>query len=53
MASGWIQRWELTLALCEHAIKFKKGSSNANADALSCLPVLTPDVDVVNHQLLL
>ena len=46
MASGHIQRWALTLASYEYAIKFKKGPSNANADVLSWLPVPTPDVNV-------
>ena len=46
MASGRIQRWALTLASYEYTIKFKKGPSNSNADALSHLPVPTPDVKV-------
>ena len=46
MAFGRIQRWALTLASYEYTIKFKKGPSNTNADALSHLPVPTPDVAV-------
>ena len=46
MASSRIQRWALTLALFEYTIKFKKGPSNTNADALSRLPEPMPDVAV-------
>ena len=46
MASGRIQCWALALASYEYIIKFKKGPTNTNADALSRLPVLAPDTEV-------
>jgi len=35
MASGYMQRWALTLGAYDYTIQFKKGKNNANADALS------------------
>ena len=39
MASARLQRWALTLGAYSYSIKFKKGSLQANADALSRLPL--------------
>ena len=39
MASARVQRWALTLAAYERSIKYRAGKCNANADALSRLPV--------------
>ena len=39
MASARIQRWALTLAAYDYKIVYKPGSSNANADMLSRLPL--------------
>ena len=39
MASGRIQRWALTLGGYDYTIQYKEGKSNANADALSRLPL--------------
>ena len=39
MASARIQRWALTLAAYQYTIKYKKGQCNANADALSRMPL--------------
>ena len=39
MASGRVQRWALTLAASEYSIVHKAGTANANADALSRLPL--------------
>ena len=39
MASGRLQRWALTLSGYSYSIKFKKGSLQGNADALSRLPL--------------
>ena len=39
MASGRIQRWALTLSAYSYTITYKKGEENANADALSRLPL--------------
>jgi len=39
MASARVQRWALTLAAYEYTIKYRAGKCNANADALSRLPV--------------
>ena len=39
MASACTQRWALTLAAYEYTIKHRPGKCNANADALSRLPV--------------
>ena len=43
MASGRIQRWAITLGAYDYSIRYKKGVSNANADALSRLPLQLPD----------
>ena len=46
MASAHLQRWALTLSGYSYSIKYKKGSLQGNADALSRLPL--PDCsDVV------
>ena len=37
--TGHLQRWALTLTSYSYSIKFKKGSLNSNADALSRLPI--------------
>ena len=39
MASARIQRWALTLSAYSYTISYKPGSSNANADVLSRLPL--------------
>ena len=39
MASGRIQRWALLLSAYDYTIHYKQGKTNANADALSRLPV--------------
>ena len=39
MASGRIQRWAITLGAYDYVIRYKQGSTNANADALSRLPL--------------
>ena len=39
MTSGRIQRSALTLGVYDYSIKFKQGKANANADALSRLPL--------------
>ena len=39
IASARIQRWALTLSMYEYTIKFKSGTTNGNADALSRLPL--------------
>ena len=43
MAAERIKRWALMLAAYEYTIQYRKGTENANADALSRLP-LTEDV---------
>ena len=43
MASGRIQRWPLTLGAYDYSIRYKQGTANANADALSRLPLPTAD----------
>ena len=43
MASGRIQRWALTLGAYDYHIRFRQGKANANADALSRLPLQLPD----------
>ena len=43
MASGRIQRWAITLGAHDYSIRYKKGVANANADALSRLPLQLPD----------
>ena len=45
MASGRIQRWVLTLGAYDYTIRYKPGTSNANADALSRLPLQSPDAE--------
>ena len=45
MASGRIQRWALTLGAYDYTIRYKPGTSNANADALSRLPLQSPDTE--------
>ena len=45
MASGRIQRWALTLGGYDYSIQYKEGKSMANADALSRLPLETPQVE--------
>ena len=39
MASGRIQRWALLLSAYDYTIHYKQGKTNANADALSRLPL--------------
>ena len=39
MAAARIQRWELTLSAYSYKIAYKPGSDQANADALSRLPL--------------
>ena len=39
MASGRIQRWALLLSAYDYSIQYKQGKTNANADALSRLPL--------------
>ena len=41
MASGRIQRWALMLGAYQYTIRYRRGSANANADALSRLPLPT------------
>lgn len=43
MVSARLQRWALLMSAYEYEIKFKSGSENLNADALSRLPL--PDMD--------
>ena len=45
MASGRIQRWALTLGAYSYTIQFKQGKDNSNADALSRLPIPSPQKD--------
>ena len=42
IASARIQKWALTLSMYEYTIRFKSGTTNTNADALSRLPL--PDI---------
>ena len=46
MASGRIQRWALTLGAYDYRIRYRQGKSNANADALSRLPLPMADREV-------
>ena len=39
IAAARIQRWALILSAYNYAIRFKEGTPNANADALSRLPL--------------
>ena len=48
MASGRIQRWALTLGAYSYTIQFKQGKDNSNTDALSRLPVPSPQKDTPN-----
>ncbi|XP_037499139.1 uncharacterized protein K02A2.6-like [Rhipicephalus sanguineus] len=43
MASARIQRWALFLSQYRYHIEYRAGKQNANADALSRLPVPTPE----------
>ena len=43
MASGRIQRWAITLGAYDYVIRYKQGSTNANADALNRLPLPTTE----------
>ena len=45
-ASGRIQRWALVLAAYEYKMSFCPTASHSNADALSQLPLQTPDEPV-------
>ena len=45
MLSPRVQRWALTLAAYNYELKYKKGQTHQNADALSRLPVGTAPVD--------
>ena len=47
MASGRIQRWALTLGAYDYAIQHREGKAHANADALSRLPLPTPEAPVL------
>ena len=44
MASGRIQRWALLLAAYDYRIHYRQGKANANADALSRLPLPSQNV---------
>ena len=46
MASGRIQRWALILGGYNYSIRYKPGKGNANADALSRLPLPAKEYDV-------
>jgi len=46
MASGRIQRWALTLGAYDYCIRYRQGKANANADALSRLPLPSTAQDV-------
>ena len=43
MASGRIQRWAITLGAYDYSTQYKQGVANANADALSRLPLRSPE----------
>ena len=45
-AQHCIQRWALTLGGYDYTIQYKEGKNMANADALSRLPLKTPDTQV-------
>ncbi|XP_061883310.1 uncharacterized protein K02A2.6-like isoform X1 [Entelurus aequoreus] len=47
LASARIQRWALTLSAYQYAIEYRAGKDNANADALSRLPL--PDTPAVTY----
>lgn len=44
MASSRLQRWALTLSAYHYQLMYKPGSSNANADGFSRLPLPSPEV---------
>ena len=46
MVSGRIQRWALMLGAYQYTIRYWRGSANANADALSRLPLPTKVCEV-------
>jgi hypothetical protein len=46
MASGRIQRWAITLGAYDYVIQYKQGSTNANADALSRLPLQSAEREI-------
>ena len=46
MASGRLQKWALTLTAYDYSIQYREGSKNANADALSRLPLPSTVRDV-------
>ena len=46
LASARIQRWALTLSNYQYHLRYKQGVQNANADALSRLPIPTPAKEV-------
>ena len=48
IAFARIQRWALTLSIYEYTIRFKSGTTNTNADALSRLPL--PDTPAETPQ---
>ena len=44
-----MQRWALTLSAYSYNIEYRKASENANADAMSRLPVAVPEPDMDNE----
>ena len=46
MASSRLQRWALLLGAYNYTIQYKEGKENANADALSRLPLTTSNLDI-------
>ena len=50
LASSRIQRWALTLAAYQYAIKYRPGKYNFCADALSRLPVEATDNDQMGEE---
>ena len=55
MASARVQRWAITLSAYTYTIQFKSGKENANADAMSRLPLpdAVPEVPVPPELVLL